>query len=298
MLKIIDVTAAPGGDSRLILSENEAFLADVGFPFSGAATLANVKAALDGRTVDYILITHAHYDHVGALPLFKKAFPDAVVVECAATNSILERPGARKFIADMDMNAAGESGRGFDVGSYTGDYDFPAADLIVADGDIIQARDATIEVLETPGHTRDSVMYFFREDGLLISNETTGVLLQGGQVHASFVTSYLQALEAIDRAEKLGAKTIILPHGSIIDGEQAAGYFARSRESATNKAETILKCHDAGMSEDEIVEEVKRKFFFTRTPEDRAMQPEKAFEVNQRATIPKLLAELRPQEQA
>jgi glyoxylase-like metal-dependent hydrolase (beta-lactamase superfamily II) len=289
MFEIKEVTAFPGGECKLIVSENETFAVDTGFTFGGERTLENVKSGLCGRSLDYVLVTHAHYDHAGAVPAFKKAFPDAKLVECVATNDILKRPGARKFIQEMNENAA----RRVNVDATGGDYDFPEADIVVKEGDEIHTKDATIVVFETPGHTRDSVMYYFKEEKCLVANETSGVMMEDGRVHASFVTSYLQTLDSIDRMQALGAKTLVLPHGKVLLGESVSDYFEKGRESAKQKAEMIVQGYDAGKSEDEILDEIKQKLFFTRSAYDLSLQPEKAFEVNQRAVVPRVLAELR-----
>lgn len=47
-------------------------------------------SALSDRPPDAVVLTHAHLDHVGALPLVRRAFPDAPVYATEATKRIAE----------------------------------------------------------------------------------------------------------------------------------------------------------------------------------------------------------------
>ena len=61
-LKITDVRANPGDSAFLIDDGITAILYDSGFAFTGYAVADNIKSALGERTLDYIFLTHSHYD--------------------------------------------------------------------------------------------------------------------------------------------------------------------------------------------------------------------------------------------
>jgi predicted metal-dependent RNase len=53
----------------------------------GEAALPNLQA-IDGRELDAILISHAHQDHIGTLPVLMRRHPAARVFMTDATNVI------------------------------------------------------------------------------------------------------------------------------------------------------------------------------------------------------------------
>lgn len=85
-----------------------------------------------GGEVQYILLTHGHYDHTTAVPQLHKALPDAKI-----------------YIHQADANGAGS--RLFPLAGEVEDL------LLYDEGDALPLGSLTIEVLHTPGHSPGSV---------------------------------------------------------------------------------------------------------------------------------------------
>ncbi len=93
-----------------------------------------------GWTLDAILLTHGHFDHVGAVAALKA------------------RTGAAVHIHPDEaerMAAAGRQGAMFGLRV----PDPPAPDVLVREGDAVSLADASFRVLHTPGHTPGHVTY-------------------------------------------------------------------------------------------------------------------------------------------
>ena len=62
-LKITDVRVHPGDSAFLIDDGKTTILYDSGFGFTGFGVAENIKKVLGSRPLDYIFLTHSHYDH-------------------------------------------------------------------------------------------------------------------------------------------------------------------------------------------------------------------------------------------
>ena len=110
-----------------------------------------------GLGIDAILVTHTHFDHIGAVAPVARA------------------TGAPVYCPEIEVPVLA------DIMSYVpwpgfGPYESYDADETVAGGETLQLAGLEIEVLFTPGHSPGHVTYAIRDEGALFSGD---VLFQG-----------------------------------------------------------------------------------------------------------------------
>lgn len=262
-----------GGEFFLLSSESKTALIDSGFPCRANYLIKDISDRLKGRKLDYIILTHSHYDHAGGSPYFKRAFPGSKVVSGKYAAYVFTRPGAVKLIKEMSDFAA----KLYDITEYedlTGEI---RADIEVEDGDTIDMGEFTLRAVPSPGHTKCSFSYYSPEAKLLIASETLGVLA-GDTITPCCLVSYDDTIESIKRASKLGAEAILFSHGELLSGKEACDKFFADSLNAHEDARKMLRDASAeGKSKDELVAILKEHFY---TEETKKIQPEKAFYLN------------------
>ena len=209
-INIYDVRCHKGDSAFLVDDGKTSILYDSGFGFTGYAVAENVKKILGERKLDYIFLTHSHYDHALGSAYVLEYWNDATVVAGAYAADIFSRDGAKKLMRELDGKFAAECG----VGEYEFLGDKLRVDVKVQDGDIIKAGGMTFEAVALPGHTKCSFGFYCKDEKLLLSSETLGVYDGDETVIPSFLVGYGMSLESMEKIKKYDIDTIIYPgHG-------------------------------------------------------------------------------------
>jgi hydroxyacylglutathione hydrolase len=126
-------------------------------PGDEAARLLDARQQLGIKTVEAILITHCHFDHVGAV----KALHDAT--------------GAPVYCPELEREVLANINDYVSLSGF-GPFDSYEADHTVAGGEVLDLADLTLDVRFTPGHSPGHVTYSVRGEDALLSGD---VLFQG-----------------------------------------------------------------------------------------------------------------------
>ncbi len=117
-------------------------------PAGGAPLLLD---AVGDSPVEAVVVTHGHFDHLGAV------------------RALMEATGAPLMVHRLDADAAADPAA--NLAEMIGEeLCAPMADRLLEDGDEIRAGAMTLSVLLTPGHTPGSICLY--APGHLISGDT------------------------------------------------------------------------------------------------------------------------------
>ena len=245
-------------DSGFLLDDGKtAILYDTGFAFTGYRLADNVREALGERKLDYIFLTHSHYDHALGAMYVKKYWPDAKIVAGAYAAKIFAKPTARAVMRDLDQKMAASCG----VEDYEDLIDTLTVDIAVEDGDTVAAGDMVFTAISLPGHTRCSVGFYLAEERLLLGTETLGLYGGEGIVMPSYLIGYETSLASIDRAASLNIDTLLLPHYGVLRMDAVKEFLTESRRSAADTAEGIARILENGGSEQDAFHFFKDRFY-------------------------------------
>jgi len=285
MLQITDVRALPGDSAFLIDDGTTAILYDSGFAFTGYQVADNIKKVLGDRPLNYIFLTHSHYDHALGSVYALKYWPEAKVVAGEYAVKIFQKDSAKRVMRELDQKFAAVCG----VAEYEDLIDDLKVDIPVRDGDKIQAGAMEFTVIDLPGHTRCSIGYYLESEKLLLSCETLGVFDGEDTVIPSYLIGYQVTLDSIEKATGLEIETLLLPHYGLLSREKTAFYLQNARKSAVETAEAIVAILKDGGSHEDAMAYFKKRFLNERVA---AIYPIDAMELNTDIMIHLLKKEL------
>ena len=196
-MKIITLVLGPLETNCYLVSDEKSGLCAVIDPATRSAKILETVQA-HGWRVGCILLTHAHFDHTGALGSLHAALPDVPIYVHAL---------------DADNNTNMSNGNLV----YTDTY---------ADGGIVSCGGLTFRVLHTPGHTPGSVC--LQCEGALFTGDT---LFAGSYGRTDFIGGDEAAMRrSLARLGRLEGDCTVLPgHGeaSTLDYERRTNPYLR-----------------------------------------------------------------------
>jgi len=105
--------------------------------------------------IDFLIITHCHYDHVAKIHEIIKRF-HPIIMAHRIDAKFLENADEDYILSDL----------------FSADYSKINVDVKLNDGDVIDLDNIKLEVIHTPGHTDGSICLYERESGSLFTGDT------------------------------------------------------------------------------------------------------------------------------
>lgn len=140
MVRIRTLPVGPIATNCYIVSDEngDAFVVDPGYEYEP------ILEATEGLRVSHILLTHAHFDHIGGVQAIKEKTGALVLIHELEAD----------WLVDPYLNMSAHRSE-YCPWEVTG----PPADRTLRDGDVIEILSESIEVRHTPGHSPGHVSF-------------------------------------------------------------------------------------------------------------------------------------------
>ena len=209
----IHIAGHPVYPGYIVRGSRKSLMVEAGLNIVGPSYRAGAAAFLGNENaLNYLLVTHGHYDHLGAFPYLKRNIPDMELRAHEITGTLLQK---EKVLATMNFLSR-QTWKYFDnlQDGVSEDVEIryaPCGDPI-REGDVIDLGGISCEVYETPGHTQDHLSFFLPEKGILFSGEALGNPIREteDQVKIEFLSSYTSYINSIQKLMTLIPRVKIL----------------------------------------------------------------------------------------
>jgi 2-aminobenzoylacetyl-CoA thioesterase len=227
---------------------------------------------IDGGRIRQLIVTHAHPDHVMAVPAMRQRYPGIQVIASETAAQTLAVDKVVSFFAKMDdaltdslieHQLFAETQRRAPLADHC-----IAVDRTVREGDTIEVDEGVaFQVLQTPGHSDCSLSFYQPETKILVISDATGYYMpQFRDWWPNYFGGYDAYVKSIERLAEIDAELLGLSHNGAVRGAGAIRDYFRDVLAATRAYhQRIVQAIQAGRTVREVAEELGREVH-ERTP--------------------------------
>lgn len=221
-----------------LLASKTPVLFDAGVTALGPQYLKDITTHLGNPDrLEYILLTHSHFDHCGACPFLKRKIQGLKVAASARAAKVLEKPSAVELI--RALSGTFEKNFADVIGNEDVSFTPVVVDLILKDGDELDYGGGwKVQVIETPGHTKDSISFYIPRIKTLIAGEAVGIYSNHG-IQPEFSSSYIDYMASLEKLAALDIDILVMAHVHVLTGDDARKHIGKSIKSTVSFKERI-----------------------------------------------------------
>jgi glyoxylase-like metal-dependent hydrolase (beta-lactamase superfamily II) len=266
-------------------------LFEAGLSCLGPAYVQDVEKILKSGQPKLLFLTHVHFDHCGAAGFLRQTWPHIKIAASQLAAEIMERPNALETISGLNAAAVEWVEKAAPGLAEKVPFQPFSVDMILADGDRIELPGGlTVEILETPGHTWDSLSFYIPEIKLLLAGEAAGCMSPTGVLSTEFLVDFDVYIQSIERLAKLDVDILCQSHHQVFTGKDARMVIQRSIPAALafkKRVEQLL--NEENSQVDKVVARIKSEEYDSQ-PDPK--QPEPAYLLNIHARVKSLVKKL------
>ncbi|PLX19732.1 MAG: Zn-dependent hydrolase [Marinilabiliales bacterium] len=157
----------------LIKYDETTILVDTGQKRKSNILESRLSASLKGKRLDYIILTHTHYDHAENANALKELYsPELIVHESEVEflrQGFTELPRGTNLITDLISRSGNKYAR------WIGEYEPVKENMEVSDNFKFD-NSKNIKIIHTPGHTIGSISILIDDEIALVGDTLFGII--------------------------------------------------------------------------------------------------------------------------
>ena len=247
----------------LFKGEGEGLIVEGGVGISASVLREQIEQlGIAPGFVKQAVVTHAHPDHVMAVPGMREIFPGVEVFASEVAARTLSLGKVVSFFCKMDkaltdsLCRCGLANEG-QCAETLSEMEI-AIDRTLGDGDKITVAGLSIEVLQTPGHSDCSICLWEPAGRVLVISDASGFYLpEVSYWWPCYFGSYAEHLGTIERLAGMDAEVLCLGHTCAITGaDDVKQYLADALAATKAYHQQIVDGAKSGKSVREMSEQL------------------------------------------
>ncbi len=217
-----------------------------------APTLERQLSAMDVDEGDirYLVITHSHFDHCGAVPYLRRRFPRAEVVASPYAAEVLRKPKVIDVIASANRERIAELGLEGECEELGLDFAGVDVDRIVGHGDMLDLGEGLeAHILAAPGHSKCSLAVYLPALKAMFPSDAAPCPLPDGKglVIPSPQYDFAMYLESLRKLSGYDVEVCAFEHHGVLVGEQGRSALQRGLQRTERfRNYLVRRCEELG----------------------------------------------------
>jgi glyoxylase-like metal-dependent hydrolase (beta-lactamase superfamily II) len=187
----------------------------------------------DTEKIKYLVVTHSHLDHCGAVPYLKRKFPQVQILASAYSQEVFSKEKVVNAIASANKGAIDALGLQDEYEKMNLEFEGIHIDRVVAENDFIDLGDRIkAHFIETPGHTRCSLAIYIPKLKAMFPSDAAPVPLADGSglTAPSPQYDFLSYVESLKKLSTYEVDICAFEHHGVLLGEQARNILLQGLE--------------------------------------------------------------------
>ena len=248
----------------LLEGEKESMLINAGTGYLVPVLLEQFrKFGIDEDRISRLLILHAHFDHVGVAPFFKRRNENLEIYASTRGWRILGMPKVVAAVNEAGRKAAKRMGMPGIYEDYPLAWDDDVRGKAVSDGDLLGVEPYEGVVVETPGHSICSVSYYVPALKALFPSDAGGIPY-GDTILASGNSNFTQYQRSLERLKGFDVDVLCADHYGYMTGPEAKGYIRESIGAARERRTEFERAYEQTRDIEKTTRVLVKRFYDDR----------------------------------
>lgn len=238
-----------------VVGEKEAAMVECGVS-GGVYSLSQQWDSLVSKpSVKYLLVSHAHFDHVCGIPALRNLFPQASLVASAEAKRVLGKSKVIQnfFAQDQKMSEVLQAEGLIPELPVLTPPDTIGVDMVITGGENIDLQGGLrLQVLDAQGHSPCGLAFYLPQDRVMFVADAGGFQIRDDFLFPIFFQSYEMYIETLYRLRGYPTRVLATPHERIWFDQDVEAFYDRAIRQAQNAFKDIRMMLDRGVSEAEM----------------------------------------------